>query len=718
MRYLKSKFKVRVLGSFLIFAYSFALTIIFLASTSHAQINRKAVVVRHNPVITNKSVESPLSVGNGNFAITVDFTGLQTFPELYARTIPLGTLSQWGWHSFPNTNNWSLDNYKFTAFDFHGRKILYPDVPGNKMTPQAEYLRNNPHRLHLGRISFYCTDGELKPEKITNIHQILDLWQGIITSKFDLNGQHIDVETFCHPQRDAVCVRVWSQSVGKNRLGILIAFPYGTPSFVTTDWSSPDKHQTICKMIDKRNVRFIRKLDNDSYIADVAVSCDFKIINITNHHFVIIPESGDVFDVICEFSPKPLNNNAPQFETAKSETIGYWSNFWSNGGAVDLSESIDPRWRELERRIVLSQYLTAIQCAGIYPPAESGLTFNSWNGKFHLEMHWWHAAHFALWDRTELLERSLWWYESILPQARKTATFQGFDGARFPKMTSPSGIESPSSVGPFLIWQQPHPIYFAELIYRNKPTKETLRRYFKIVSEAADFMASFAWLDKTNNRYILGPPLQCAQERYPKESTYNPTFELAYWKWGLETAQKWRERLGLKPDKNWSRVINGLSKPAITNGMYLFCESARDSYTNPRYRTDHPAVLGAYGFIQGRDIDPEIMRATFRWIWENWDWKETWGWDYPLVAMTAARLGEPEKAIDALLMDTPKNKYNLAGHNYQRPGLSIYLPANGGLLSAIAMMCAGWDGAPDRSAPGFPTNGLWNVKYEKLRPLP
>jgi len=703
----------------LVRAFNFASASVFIlfVATCFGQIDRKALVSRHNPVITNRNVESPLSVGNGNFAITMDFTGLQTFPELYERTIPLGTLSQWGWHSFRNPNNWSLDNYEFTAFDFHGRKILYPDVK-NKMTPHAEYLRNNPHRLHLGRIALYSDQGEIKAENISNIHQTLDLWQGIITSKFDLNGIRFEIETFCHPRRDAVCVRVISQPAAENKYGILIAFPYGTPSFSTADWSAPDRHQTTYEVINKHKIRFFRKLDNETYIADVYVSCDFKIVEVAKHYYAIFPAKSDAFDFICEFSPKPADSNMPEYEIVRRETINYWSNFWSSGGAVDLSESKDPRWIELERRIVLSQYLTAIQCAGIYPPAESGLTFNSWSGKFHLEMHWWHAAHFALWNRTELLERSLHWYETILPQARKTARFQGFDGARFPKMTSPSGIESPSSVGPFLIWQQPHIIYFAELIYRNKPTKETLRRYYELVSAAADFMASFAWLDRTNNRYILGPPLQCAQERYPKESTYNPTFELAYWKWGLETALKWQERLGLKPDEKWRRVADRLSTPAISNGMYLFCESAPDSYTNPRYRTDHPSVLAAYGFIAGSGIDKEIMKKTFHWIWQNWNWKETWGWDYPLVAMTAARLGEQEKAIDVLLMNTPKNRYNLAGHNYQRPALSIYLPANGGLLSAIAMMCAGWDGAPDRYAPGFPTNGLWKVRYENLRPLP
>ena len=75
--------------------------------------------------------------------------------------------------------------------------------------------------------------------------------------------------------------------------------------------------------------------------------------------------------------------------------------------AVDFTGSTDPRAKELERRVVLSQYLTAVNSAGDVPPQEEGLFSNSWYGKFHLEMHAWHAAHFAAWGRPELLERSM-----------------------------------------------------------------------------------------------------------------------------------------------------------------------------------------------------------------------------------------------------------------------------------------------------------------------
>jgi hypothetical protein len=129
-------------------------------------------------------------------------------------------------------------------------------------------------------------------------------------------------------------------------------------------------------------------------------------------------------------------------------------------------------------------------------------------------------------------------------------------------------------------------------------------------------------------------------------------------------------------------------------------------------------VTAALGVLPGPGVDRETMRQTLLWVLDHWDWPSTWGWDYPMVAMTAARLGEPARAVDALLLDTPKNTYRRNGHNHQRPGLTIYLPGNGGLLSAVAMMAAGWDGAPAGHAPGFPDDGRWTVRWEGLRPMP
>ena len=58
--------------------------------------NRQAIVDRHNPIIRQVESVAPLSVGNGEFGFSCDFTGLQSFPELYES--PLSTQSNWGWH--------------------------------------------------------------------------------------------------------------------------------------------------------------------------------------------------------------------------------------------------------------------------------------------------------------------------------------------------------------------------------------------------------------------------------------------------------------------------------------------------------------------------------------------------------------------------------------------------------------------------------------------
>jgi hypothetical protein len=705
------------------FATALITICLWLAPRVHAApIDRHALVARHDVVLTNFDVNNPLSVGNGRFCFTVDATGLQTFPEAFEKTIPLATLSDWGWHTIPNTNGWSIDTFQFKEYtDLNGRKIPYADVPHNEQTPEIKWLRANPHRLHLGQIGFILKHADGSPAQtndLTDISQILDLWNGEIMSFFKFDGEPVEVKTVCDPKLDAIAVQVKSPLLKQNRLAIQIRFPYGTGGVKTADWDKPDAHETILTRLKPNQAEFTRKLDDDSYVVDAKWSLGAGITNTARHQFEIVPDKkSGTLEFVCAFAPE-ANPNLPGSAVARAETERYWNNFWQTGGAIDLSDSKDPRWFELERRIVLSQYLTAIQDAGKNPPQETGLTYNTWEGKFHLEMHWWHEAHFALWNRLPLLEKSLDYYQKILPRAEGTAKKQGYAGARWPKMTSPSGAESPSPVGPFLVWQEPHPIFYAELCYREHHDKATLEKFKDIVFQTADFMVSYAAWDTNTSRYVLGPTLQSAQEIFPKDKTFNPTFELTYFRWALETAQQWRTRLGLPRERKWDDVLKDLAKPSVVDGKYAFTETTPDSYTNPKWNADHPAVVGALSFVPGPGIDFATMQNTFDWVWKNWNWPDTWGWDYPMLATTAARLGEPERAIDALLLDTPKNHYALNGHVYQRPGLTIYLPANGGLLYAAAMMAAGWDGAPKRNAPGFPDNGQWTVRWENLKSAP
>ena len=77
----------------------------------------------------------------------------------------------------------------------------------------------------------------------------------------------------------------------------------------------------------------------------------------------------------------------------------------------------------------------------------------------------------------------------------------------------------------------------------------------------------------------------------------------------------------------------------------------------------------------------------------------------------------PEVALRAITMDNREDLLLPSGNNYRSTRLRSYLPGNGGLLLAVSMMCAGWDGC-SVSNPGFPKDGKWNVRWEGLHPMP
>ena len=703
---------------------------LFCASVGYSQnstgkIDRKALVERHTVIIDKFDSLASLSVGNGGFAFTVDVTGLQSFPGAYAKGVPLGTESNWGWHSFPNVHHYQFQD-ALKTYELNERPVKYA-VQWNhgpeRNKESADYFRQNPHRLQLGNVGFDIVkkDGSLAAIKdITHIRQTLNMWTGEIHSTFAVENIPVEVITYCHQQQDVISIKVKSVLLKQGRLKIRIRLPYPTGEWtdVGNNWIDENRHQSYIINQTNNTATIEHKLDSTKYFINIIWKGDALLKKKMAHYFLLEPKNDTTFKFSCLFEKKKSMASAPAFAATKKNSIKQWRSFWETGGAVDFSGSTDNRAFELERRIILSRYLTKIQCAGSNPPQETGLTYNSWYGKFHMEMLWWHAVHFALWGHVDLLEKSMSWYARAAAKAGKIAKRQGYDGVRWQKMTDNNGDEAPSSVGAFLIWQQPHFIYFAELVYRDKKDKRILEKYKNLVFATADFMASYARYDSVKKKYVLGKGVIPAQERYKPEQTYNPTYELVYWHWALETAQKWRKRLGLTPDKKWADVLENLSPLPIQNGKYLFTESATDSYTNPEYRTDHPSVLGAFGILPLTSmIDTVIMKDTFNWIWDNWNWNKTWGWDFPMTAMTATRLNMPEKAIEALLMNIQTNTYLPNGHNYQSQRLTIYLPGNGGLLTAIAMMCKGYDGS-NTINPGIPKSGKWKVRSEGLHIMP
>ncbi len=686
------------------------LTLLLPLCANAGSIDRKTVISRNNPKVTILDSLQSLTVGNGHFAMTVDATGLQTFPELYAKGVPLGTMSDWGWHSFANPNHY-VPTDALEAKDFgRGRKELYSaqfSTPG-RQHDASEWLRVNPHRLHLGTVGLALSN----PSEVKNINETLDMWNGAIDSRFTYGKDNYHVQTVCAPDGGRIASLI--ESSAKPKVVIRFAYPTGGHSDDACDWTKDKLHNTTIVSQTANSALLRRTIDQTVYYVRVGWIGKASLKKVGRNKLILASKDNEL-DFNVEFAEDAIKENSTDFNTQEAVTSAFWNNYWNTGAIVDFSRVADPRARELERRVVLSQYLLAVNDGGNTPPQETGLTYNSWFGKFHLEMIWWHQAQFALWGHPEILDRSLSWYKKVEPVAREIAQRQGFAGVRWMKMTDPSGQEAPSNIGSYLIWQQPHLIYLAEELYRTSPGRKYLDKYGELVEQTAEFMESFAEYDKAKNRYVLRGCIP-AQETLKAATTINPPYELSYWHYALQVANEWRERQGKPRNVKWDDIVAKLSPLAFnSDSLYLAAESATDTYTNLRMTSDHPALLAAFGVLPDNVlINHRVMNKTLDWILKNWNWPTSWGWDFPMTAMTAARLGRPNDAVNALLMPMQKNTYLHNGHNYQDGRLRLYLPGNGGLLTAVAMMCTGWDGHVGTN-PGFPND--WDVRWEGLVPM-
>jgi hypothetical protein len=693
-------------------------------------IDRKSLVTRHAFDQTGFDPYSPLQIGNGKIAFCADITGLQTFYSL-----PI--LSHWGWHSFPLPPHCRLEDYQWTPLIADGRTIEYQTgsnwneygirMPASEQDPAkarlSQWLFQNPSRLNLGRLALNIkksTGESVHFEDLRAMRQRLDPWTGILESEFEIEGDLVQVQAACHAERDAFAFCIRSSLLVKERLEVRLSFPYAdareNADFIG-DWASPGLHSTDLASTSSTGARLLRTVNDFQYQVALTWESPANFDRVDRHIFSLRSRDRDRLDFVCEFTPSARTfDTLPTSAEVKESSSTRWPAFWQSGGCIDFTGSSDDRAYELERRLVRSQYALAINSGGPLPSQESGLLSNSWHGKFHMEMYWWHHAHYALWNRWPILERSIDIYKKLLSMAQETARRQGYEGARWPKMVGPEGRESPHIINATLIWQQPHPLFLAELDYRRKGTRETLEWWNEIVTETAAFMVSYARLDPASGRHVLGPRLHIVSENTNPMTTLNPTYELSYWRTGLRIAMDWRRRQGVEVPAKWADVFRNLAELPINDGVYLQAEGLTDTYTS--YNYEHPSLLGAYGMLPGDGVDVPTMHRTFEKVLQMWTWDRCWGWDFPLMAMTAARLGEPEKAVDLLLRTGSQSQlYRGNGVSTARYGEDYwlhYLPANGGLLYAVAMMAAGWDNSPAGHAPGFPANGNWKVQWEGL----
>ncbi|PYH89348.1 hypothetical protein BO71DRAFT_110435 [Aspergillus ellipticus CBS 707.79] len=695
-------------------------------------IDRSQVVSRFNPVRNASSTSTPMQVGNGNFAFGADITGLQTF-------LPYNTLSSWGWHNSSLPANSSPSD--FTGLDWwtHGRLVNY-DMPNPAESEISQWLIANPHRINLVRIGFVFLgrDANFTEEDLPEDRsQVLDIYHGVLRSSFTVDGHTSTVWTCVDPLSDTVAVRVKSNLLSLGQLGLFFDYPYATDKnkfeapFVG-DWDAVDNHTTVLRFANGENQAQIRHtLDNTTYLSSVQWNRSAASITKVDdsHRYILRPtgNSSREFELTASVSPNATSQSPLFFDTVVARSQQWWQSYWETGAFVDLTGTDNTTAIEIQRRVILSQYLLAVNEAGKDPPQESGLVNNGWHGKFHMEMYLWHSSHWTPWGKLPLLERSIGVYERFLPSSLQRAADQGYAGTRWGKMSDPSGRSAPGEINALLIWQQPHVFYFAEAEYHfarstGQETRDIFTKWDHIPTESADFMASYDFWNSSTGVYDLGPPMYPVSENTPPNSTCNPTFELAYWHFGLDTAIAWKTRLGQPPPSSWKHVKDRLAPlPTMlaknSSGdevlTYTLYEGIPDMWTDPDTVTDHPALTGIYGLLPPSSVVNEtIVAATAAEVGRVWNFTDCWGWDFPMLAMNVARLGDVEDAVRYLVH--ANFEFDDVGMPVGSKAPTPYFPGSAALLLAVGMMAGGWDAAGNASwqgmAPGFPSP--WKVKAE------
>ncbi|KAF1918727.1 Six-hairpin glycosidase-like protein [Ampelomyces quisqualis] len=656
-------------------------------------IDRNSIVQQYNLQLNRSHPYSPVQVGNGNFAFGVDITGLQTF-------LPHNTLSSWGWHnsSLPMTPNQTKPE-DYTGVDWwtHNRLVNYAQ-PNPKEANISQWMIANPHRINLGRVGLWFGDENVTEQSLTQKTQWLELWEGRVSSSVTLHGSKIEVTTIASPDTDTIAVSVSSDLLHQGGLSVFFDFPYATGEnkfdapFVGL-FNATSNHTTALHTEPNQAI-ITHTLDATTYVAQVVWQGDAAVLRLKEdeHKYVLSPgHSVDKLKFTVTYAPQATNTTT-QFEHVEEAAKTWWADYWSYGAFVSFPIASNSSAYELQRRVILSQYLLAVNGAGRDPAQESGLVNNGWYGKFHLEMVFWHLAHWVFWSKWDLYDRSIGVYNRFLPSSFDRAKKQGYNGARLGKMSDPSGRSAPGSINSLLIWQQPHPMYFGEMEYRSFPTTATLQKWDSILTGIADFMASYAFLNESTKVYDLGPPMYPVSENTKPNATMNPTFELAYWRFGLDVASKWRMRQNKSIPPTWTHVYDNLAAFPVENNTYVTYEGITDMWNTPEYTEDHPGVLGIQGWLPpDPQFNESIFENTIARVHETWNFPFSYGWDFPLIAITEARRGDAERAV-AQLLDV-NNAFDEVGMPVGGTRVPTpYFPAASGLLLAVGMMAGGWDG--------------------------
>lgn len=588
---------------------------------------KKSDIIKYNLKFNHIDSKNPVTIGNGDFAITLDQTGTQSLYEIY-KDIPLSTMS--------NKNWFYKDKKDIKPSYVDGKAYMLFNLDND---PNYQINRQYPFKYSFMQILLYDNDKLIDINNIKDVKQELDLYKGIVTSSFNYKEKINKTISFIYQDHDEFNFKLQSDNLN-------LALKFNYPSYTKNGYRLDILPNVLVKE------------DRITLLYDDKNSLSFKLKSSSNYQIV---ENTLIFD-----------DNNVSFSLALDEIKEgkLLDEFWKcdNGIIIDNEE--------LVKKMVLSKYLLHVNSTGIYPPQESGLTYNCWNSKFHLEMHLIHSLWNVYNNHVGDLVKSFDYYLSIMPSSLKRASLNGYKGLRFPKMTGPDGEDSPSNIGPLLIWQAPHILFMLQEIYYLYNKENIIKKYEPLISGTIDFMISFLTLK--DSKYQMLDPLLEACESIPLDRCQNPSFELEYWRYTLERQPKIDTVLYGHQRYDYLDITSKIITPKEDDGIYLKTYGVIDKYD--LYK-DHPTEGFLMSFFKSKIVDKEKMVKTIDYILKNMDLSSYWGWDFPFLGLSLLNCGEIEKSIEVTQLNTINNQYLYNGYNTSpRDDLKAYLPGNGAFL--------------------------------------
>lgn len=588
---------------------------------------KKSDIIKYNLKFNHIDSKNPVTIGNGDFAITLDQTGTQSLYETY-KDIPLSTMS--------NKNWFYKDKKDIKPSYVDGKAYMLFNLDND---PNYQTNRQYPFKYSFMQILLYDNDKLIDINNIKDVKQELDLYKGIVTSSFNYKEKINKTTSFIYQDHDEFNFKLQSDNLN-------LALKFNYPSYTKNGYRLDILPNVLVKE------------DRITLLYDDKNSLSFKLKSSSNYQIV---ENTLIFD-----------DNNVSFSLALDEIKEgkLLDEFWKcdNGIIIDNEE--------LVKKMVLSKYLLHVNSTGIYPPQESGLTYNCWNSKFHLEMHLIHSLWNIYNNHVGDLVKSFDYYLSIMPSSLKRASLNGYKGLRFPKMTGPDGEDSPSNIGPLLIWQAPHILFMLQEIYYLYNKENIIKKYEPLISGTIDFMISFLTLK--DSKYQMLDPLLEACESIPLDRCQNPSFELEYWRYTLERQPKIDTVLYGHQRYDYLDITSKIITPKEDDGIYLKTYGVIDKYD--LYK-DHPTEGFLMSFFKSKIVDKEKMVKTIDYILKNMDLSSYWGWDFPFLGLSLLNCGEIEKSIEVTQLNTINNQYLYNGYNTSpRDDLKAYLPGNGAFL--------------------------------------